>query len=241
MRTTAIRLIVGSLLLGPAAAAGQDKPPAPAKGPKGDPEKVDQGAVARALQQAFDAITDLSQTPPTGKEAGQLFDHAKTFYRDAVKAYPTDPRRARVLADAANDAVRGLLCSRRSGLQPVPGLPEPPADPDAAKPVKDGVTGKDGPWTHVLDAFNRLRDPIANGGTLATGVSKDFFDEAARVYREGRKAYDAGDYWKAGELAKAAGAWLSVMNRLESAGGAETAPPRAPGAQKGEPLPPAKE
>ncbi len=237
MRVTAIRLVAGFLMVGLGAVVGQDKPPTPEKGPKGDSEKIDRGAVAREIQQTFEGITDLSQALPMGKAAVQLFDHAKTFYRDAVKAYPADPRRARELAGAASDAVRGLLHARRAAFQPVPGLPEPPTDPDAAPLVKDGVTGKEGPWTQVLEGLNRLRDPIANGGTLAIGVSRDFFDEAARVYSEGRKAYDAGDYRKASELAKAAEAWLSVMNRLDRAGGgkAGTEP------QKSAPLPPVRE
>ena len=246
MRITAVRLVAGFLVVCFCVTLGQarqDKQPVPEKDPKAGAEKIDRGAVVREIQQAYEGITDLAQAAPTEKAAVQLFEHAKTFYRDAVKAYPSDPRRARELAGAANDTMRGLLSARRSAFAPVAGLPEPPTNPDAAPLVKDGGTGKEGPWTQVLDSLNRLRDPIANSGTLAAGVNKDFFDEAARAYREGRKAYDAGDYRKAGELAKAATAWFSVMDRLDRAGGAkaETAPFLTAEPKSSPPVPPVKQ
>jgi hypothetical protein len=43
------------------------------------------------LRKAFDSITDLSQFPVAGKEPTRVFDHAKRFYREAVKLYPNWP------------------------------------------------------------------------------------------------------------------------------------------------------
>ena len=64
--------------------------------------------ISEAEVETGDGITEIAQGAPGGKEATRVFDHAKSFYRAAVKAYPDELRRFRELALAANDAVRGL-------------------------------------------------------------------------------------------------------------------------------------
>jgi hypothetical protein len=295
----ALFLAAGLLVVAAGGAGGQpgkDKEPGTAKkekdgpdkdakerkdkdaGPKGGPEKD-----AKELRQAFDGITEAAQTPPAGKEATRLFDHAKSFYRAAVKAYPDDPRRSRELAVAAGDAVRGLEHLRRASFQPVSGLPEPPADLDGPPPPKDGPRGKDapppppkdgprgkdapppkdgpkdgpkdrgpggrsaerGPWTPALDALTEVQDQLTGANAPEKGPGKDFFDAAKTAYRDARKAYEAADYRKAGELARAADAWLRVGGHLDRAqwdGPAASAGPAPEPKRKGPPpLPPLKD
>lgn len=221
------------------------------KGPKGGPEKG-----AKELRKAFDGITDIAQGAPAGKEATRLLDHAKGFYRAALKAYPEEPRRFRELALAANDAVRGLDHLRRASYQPVANLPEPPEEFDGppppkgkgAPPPKDGPKARDlpsdpgdrGPWSSALDALADVHNQLAGTEAPTRGAGRDFFDAAKNVYRQARAAYESGEYRKAAELARAADAWLRVnehLGRAEWDGPA--APPLAPEPKgKGAPPPP---
>jgi hypothetical protein len=203
------------------------------KGPKGGPEKGE-----KELRKAFDGITGIAQGTPAGKEATRLFDHAKSFYRAALTAYPDEPRRFRELATAANDAVRGLDHLRRASYQPVANLPEPPAEFDGPPPPKDGPKGKGappppkdgpkgrglrdnpaerGPWSSALDALTDVHNQLATAEAPAKGAGRDFFDAAKNVYRQARAAYEASDYRKAAELARAADAWLRVNEHLDRA------------------------
>ncbi|MDY3555481.1 hypothetical protein R5W24_004624 [Gemmata sp. JC717] len=236
----------------------KDKDKGPKDGPKGGPEKG-----AKELRKAFDGITEIAQTAPAGKDAARLLDHAKAFYRAALNAHPDDPRRAGELALAVNDAVRGLEHLRRSSFQPVAGVPEPPLDRDgppapkdgpkgkgAPPPPKDGPKGRDdaqaerGPWSPSLDALTTVQDQFAGTDAPPKGAGRDFFDTAKIVYRQARTAYEAGDYRKAAELARAAGAWLRVNEHLARAEWDGAAVPPAAPEPKGKgapPLPPIKE
>jgi hypothetical protein len=276
----ALFLAAGMLVVVAGGAVGQpgkDKEPGKEKekdkGPKDGPDKG-----AKEIRQAFDGITEVAQAAPAGKDATRLFDHAKTFYRAAVKAYPDEPRRSRELAVAANDAVRGLDHLRRASFQPVQGLPEPPTDfdvppapkdgprskdappkdgprgKDAPPPPKDGPKGKDappkggqaerGPWTPALDALTDVQDQLSGATPPAKGAGRDFFDAAKNVYRQARAAYEGGEYRKAGELARAAHAWLRVGEHLDRAewDGITPPPPAPEPKRKGAPpLPPIKD
>ncbi|QJW99871.1 hypothetical protein [Frigoriglobus tundricola] len=230
----------------------KDKDKGPKDGPKGGPQKG-----AKEIRKAFDGITEAAQSAPAGKEANRLLDHAKAFYRAAVKAYPDEPRRFRELAVAANDAVRGLEHLRRAAYQPVLGLPEPPAEFDgprgkgAPPPPKDGPKGREartdaterGPWTPALDALTDVQEQLAAVAPPTKGAAKDFFEAARNTYRQARPAYEAGDYRKATELAHAADAWLRVIEHLDRAewDGPAAPPPLAPEPKRGAPpLPPLK-
>lgn len=203
------------------AAAMQEKKDKDRKDKDKGPEKA-----AKNLRKAFDGITDLHQSPVTGKEAARALDHAKRFYREAVKAYPDDPRRAAELAVAANDAVRGVEHIRRATAKPVPGLPEPPAEfgpPPKGKglpPPDAGPTADRGLWSDALDALTVARGRLTwvDGGVSATGPSRDFLDAAKAVYAQARTAYEGGEYRKATELARAAEAWSHVPEHLTRAG-----------------------
>lgn len=195
------------------------------------------GKAAKDLRRAFDGITDLAQDPVAGKEAAQASDHAKRFYREAVRAYPDDARRAAELAVAANDAVRGLEHLRRANAKPVPGLPEPPAEfgpPPKGKgppPPEAGPATDRGPWNEALDALTVARERLtgADGGVPVTGPSRDFLEGAKGVYAKARTAYETGEYRKAAELARAAEAWTHVPEHLTRAGWeVATAPSVAP-------------
>lgn len=198
------------------------------------------GKAAKDLRKAFDAITDLSQDPVAGKEAARVFDHAKRFYTEAVKAYPEDPRRAAELAVAANDAARGLGHLRRAATRPVPGLPEPPAESErpfagpkekGPPPPNGGPAGEQGPWSESLDALTVARERLSEVDREAsiTGPARDVLDAAKAAYAQARTSYEAGEYRKAAELARAAEAWSHVLEHLNRAGW-ETiaAPPLSP-------------
>jgi predicted lipid-binding transport protein (Tim44 family) len=255
----ALFLAAGLLAVAAGAAVGQpgkDKEPGKEKkdkdkgkdGPKGGPEKG-----AKELRKAFDGITEAAQAP-ADKDAGKLLDHAKAFYRAAVKAHPDDPRKAGELALAVNDTVRGFEHARRAAFRPVADLPAPPDESGGpptpkgkdAPPPKDGPKGKDardlpadrGPWTLAFDALTAVQERLATA-EAKTGAGRDFLDAAKTANRQARVAYEGGDYRKAAELARAADAWLRVTDHLDRA--EWTAPPVAPEPKKGAPpLPPAK-
>jgi hypothetical protein len=193
---------------------------------------------ARELRQAYDHITTTSQDVPAGKEANRLLEHAKTFYRGAIRSFPDDPRRARELAVAATEAVRGLDHLRKASFQPIAGLPEPPTGFDGALPKDEGPKkGKGappppkdgpndafrpgarerGPWTPALDALTEVHTRLASMDSSARGAARDFQDAARTAYRQAHNAYDAGEFRKSAELARAAAAWLRVGEHLESA------------------------
>jgi hypothetical protein len=187
------------------------------------------GKASKDLRKAYEKITDLSRVTIPGKEATRVFDHAKRFYREAVKAYPEDPRRSAELAVAANDAVRGLEHLNRALAKPVAGLPEPPTEldrpPEGPKgkgpPAwNSGISAEPGPWSESLEALSIARDRLTDAGTTApvTGPARDILDAAKEVYGQARTAYEAGEYRKAAELAHAAEAWSHVPEHLYRAG-----------------------
>jgi hypothetical protein len=206
---------------------------------------------AKDLRKAFDKITDLSQLQIAGKEATRAFDHAKRFYREAVKAYPDDPRRSAELAIAANDTARGLEHLNRASLKPVAGLPEPPADfdrtiggPKGKGPPawNAGVGAEPGPWTESLEALAAALEQLTgwDASTPVNGPARDILDAAKAVYGQARTAYESGEYRKATELSRAAEAWSHVPEHLNRAGSERgAAPPLPPEPRlKGAPPPP---
>jgi len=226
-----------------AAPLGKDKPKGegPKKaGPKGEGPKGAGPKGVHDLRKAYDDLTELAETPPPGKDAGKLLDHAKGFYRAAVAAFPDDPRRARELAVAAKDAVRGLRHARRATAKPVPGLPEPPAG-DRPAPPRDGPKGKapppppdDGPgagrepWAPALEALRAAREWVSRGEASPRGPGRDFAEAARRAYARGRQAYEEGEYRAAGEFARAAEAWAHVGEHLARSGDEPPPPPDRP-------------
>jgi hypothetical protein len=216
---------------------------------KGEP-----GKASKDLRKAFDKITDLSQTGVVGKEATRVLDHAKRFYREALKAYPFDPRRVAELAEAANDAARGLEHLNRANAKPVAGLPEPPADfdrpfggPKGKGPPawNAGAAAEPGPWSEALEELANARERLAwvDPATPVTGASRDVLDAAKAVYEQARTSYEAAEYRKAAELARAAEAWSHVPEHLVRGGWEITTgpPPLAPDpkARGAPPAPPA--
>jgi hypothetical protein len=197
------------------------------------------GKAAKDLRKAFDTITDLSQTSLSGKEATRVFDHAKRIYREAVKSYPDDPRRSAELAAAANDTARGLEHLNRALAKPVAGLPEPPADfdrpfggPKGKGPPawNAGAGAETGPWSESLEALSVAREQLGNvePGTPVTGPSRDILDAAKAVYAQARTAYEAAEYRKAAELARASEALSHVPEHLSRAGWETGIAPPAP-------------
>jgi hypothetical protein len=198
------------------------------------------GKAAKDLRKAFDTISDVSQTPVAGKEATRVLDHAKRFYREALKAYAEDPRRSAELAAAANDVARGLEHLNRASAKPVAGLPEPP--PEFDRPFGEpkgkgppawnaGPASEPGPWSASLEALSVTRDRLTgpDAGTPVTGPARDVLDAAKSVYGQARTAYESGDYRKAAELARAAEAWSHVPEHLYRAGWESgAAPPLGP-------------
>jgi hypothetical protein len=201
------------------------------KGPKADP-----GKATKELRKAYDQITDVAQAPVSAKEATRVLDHAKRFYREAVKAYPDDPRRSVELAAAANDSVRGLEHLQRANAKPVAGLPEPPADfaspfggPKGKGPPawNAAATAEPGPWTESLEALSAARERLAwtDGATAVNGPARDLMDSAKAVYEQARTAYEGREYRKAAQLARAAEAWSHVPEHLIRAGWEAAAAP----------------
>jgi len=187
------------------------------------------GKAAKDLRKAYETITDLSQVAVVGKEASRVLDHAKRIYREAVKAYPDDSRRSAELAAAANDAARGLEHLNRAMVKPVAGLPEPPVDFD--RPVggpkgkgppawNAGAGGEPGPWSEALEALSVAREQLTGIDVDApvTGAARDILDAAKALYGQSRTAYEAAEYRKAAELARAAEAWSHVSEHLNRAG-----------------------
>ena len=198
--------------------------------------KNDPGKAAKDLHKVFEKITDIAQTPAAGKEASRVFDHAKRFYRDAVKAYPTEPRRSAELASAANDALRGLEHLQRANAKPVTGLPEPPVDfdrppggPKGKGPPawNAGAAAEPGPWSAALGALSVAQERLSSLDTAAplNGPARDMIDAAKTVYGQARTTYEGGEYRKATELARAAEAWSHVPEHLTRAGGDMGEPP----------------
>ena len=117
---------------------------------------------------------------------------------------------------------------------------------------RNGPKGKDfrdvsaerGPWSEALAILTEVQERISASEVPTKGAARDFFDAAKGVYRQARIAYEAGDYRKATELARAAGAWLHVGEHLDRAEweGPGT-PPLAPEPKKKgpPPLPPLKD
>lgn len=203
------------------------------KDSRGDP-----GKAAKDLRKAFDTITDLSQTGTGGKESTRVLDHAKRIYREAIKVYGTDPRRAAELAAAANDAARGVGHLNRANARPVAGLPEPPAETDRPGGPKGkgppawnaGAGAEPGPWSEALEGLANARERLS-GMELAvppTGPSRDLLDAARSVYEQARTAYEAAEYRKSAELARAAEAWSHVPEHLVRAGWESDPPALAP-------------
>ena len=255
-RAVAPALFLGAGLLvcatGAVGQPGRDKDKEPGngfkgKGPKGGPG----GKAEHDLRKAFDALTDLTHTPPAGKASAGLLEQARAFYRAGVKAYPDDAPRAAELAAAAGAAARGLDHLRRADARPVADLPEPP-DPAAPKGDKEGPKGKEfkddgpkgkgfkgdgpkgkvgpdagerGPWSQALDALAKSRDVLPEGGASA-GPGADFLAAAKTTYTQARAAYEAGEYRRAAELARAAEAWAHVPEHLGRAAWDEPAGPR---------------
>lgn len=214
-------------------------------------EKEGGGKATKDLRKAFDAITDVSQFPLAGKEATRVLDHAKRFYREAMKAYPDDPRRSAELAAAANDAARGLEHFNRALAKPVAGLPEPPPDfdrpfggPKGKGPPawNAGAGGEPGPWSESLEALSVAREQLSLVDTNApvTGAARDTVDAAKAAYSQARTAYEAGEYRKATELARAVEAWSHVPEHLAWARwDMNAAPPLGPEPRpKGQAAPP---
>lgn len=254
-RAVAPALFLGAGLLvfatGAVGQPGKDKEKEPGKAfkdkdkdkaPKGGPG----GKAEHDLRKAFDALTDLSRTPPAGKASAGLLDQARGYYRAGVKAYPDDAPRAAALAAAAGAAARGLDHLRRADARPVAGLPEPPdaADPKGGAfggkegpkgkaPKDDGPKGKfgpeaageRGPWSEALAALTKSRDVLGEGGAPA-GPGADFLAAAKTTYGQARAAYEAGEYRRAAELARAAEAWAHVPEHLGRAAWDEPAGPR---------------
>ncbi len=250
-RAVAPAMFLGAGLLvcatGAVGQPGKDKDKEPGKGFKDKDKAPKGGPGAKAehdLRKAFGALTDLSRTPPAGKASAGLLDQARGFYRAGVKAYPDDAPRAAELAAAAGAAARGLDHLRRADARPVADLPEPPdaADPNGGGGGKEGPKGKEfkddgpkakfgpsagerGPWSEALDALTKSRDVIAEGGPSA-GPGADFRAAAKTTYAQARAAYEAGEYRRAAELARAAEAWAHVPEHLGRAAWDEPAGPR---------------
>lgn len=240
---------------------GKDKKDAPGKEGKEAP-----GKAIKDLRKAYEIISDLSQGPNEGRESGRMLDYAKRFYREAVKAYPDDPRRAADLAAAANDAARGLEQLRRASIKPVAGLPEPPTEavgppggplggPKGKGPAPKGPPqlnapqdAEPGPWSESLQSLSVTRDRLSglDTTTAVNGPSRDVIEAAKATYDQARKAYESGDYRKAGYLARAAEAWSRIPEHLvrgglEAAGPLPVGPiPKARGSGAPPPPPPIK-
>jgi len=173
----------------------------------------------------YDLLADTAPPPrPPGKKddaaaAGRrLHDAARKLYREAVKANDGDGPPAPELAAAAHDAARGLKHFATATRPVDPDLPRPPAGPRDADPWEQARGD-------LRRAKERLAKPEADGGP----AGKEFRDAAKKAYTAGREAYEAKEYDKATELARAAEAWSHVGEHLDRAkDGKDDKPPPPP-------------
>lgn len=191
----------------------------PREGPRDGPKGKEGPKHVADLRKAYDILADVGPMvrpdpkkdgPRPGKDDGRrLFDTAKRLYRDAVKANDEDGPPSPEQAAAAHDAARGLKHWLTANQPPAPDLPKPPAPP--AGPMGDD------PWEpargELRRAKDRLEDVTAEGGP----IGKEFLDAARKAYADGRTAYEAKEYDRAAELARAAEAWSHVGEHLARA------------------------
>ena len=69
------------------------------------------------------------------------------------------------------------------------------------------------------EALQRARDRLIDLGTTSTvrGAGRELLVASRKVYELGRDAYNAGNYSKAGELARAADAWAHAVEHIQRA------------------------
>ncbi|QEL17492.1 hypothetical protein [Limnoglobus roseus] len=209
--------------------------PGPKDGPK---EKAGPKHIAD-LRKAYDILADVRPAPKKGgpreEEGRRLFDSAKRLYRDAVAAADGDGPPNPEQSAAAHDAARGLKHWISASQTPVPDLPKPPAPP--AGPMGDD------PWEPARGELRRAKDRLEDATAEGGPIGKEFLDAAKKAYADGRAAYEAKEYDRAADLARAAEAWSHVGEHLGRAadrrdGPDGKAPPPQPERPAGKTPPP---
>lgn len=182
-------------------------------GPKDGPKEKDGPKHIADLRKAYDILSEVHPVPKKGgpreDDGRRLFDWAKRLYRDAVKAAEGDGPPNPGQSAAAHDAARGLKHWFAATQPPVPDLPKPPAPPA-------GPRGDD-PWEPALGDLRRAKDRLDDAKPEGGPIGKEFLDAARKAYAEGRTAYEAKEFDRAAELARAAEAWSHVGEHLDRA------------------------
>jgi hypothetical protein len=216
------------------------------KGPKGREKKGGPKGKAHDLKKTYDDLAQVSAlTRPAGKkgerrgdpDTRRYLDAAKRLYRDAVRAADTAGPEARERAVAAHDAARGLKHWVTASLPPVPDLPRPPGGP----------LGEER-WEPARRELQRAADRLGEVADAGGPAGREFREAADRAYRAARSAYEARDFERAAELARAAEAWTHVGEHLTRATGdgppsppdgrADRVPPPPPPPERGDRVPP---
>lgn len=179
-------------------------------GPKEGPREKDGPKHIADLRRAYDILAEVRPAPKKGgpreDDGRRLFDAAKRLYRDAVTAADGDGPPNPDQAAAAHDAARGLKHWMAATQPPAPDLPKPPAGPRG-----------DDPWESARGELRRAKDRLDDATAAGGPIGKEFLDAARKAYADGRAAYEAKDYDRAADLARAAEAWSHVGERLARA------------------------
>jgi hypothetical protein len=193
------------------------------KGPKGREKKGGPKGKSGDLKKTYDALAEVSAlTRPAGKKGDRrgdpdtrrYLDAAKRLYRDAVRAADAGGPEARERAVAAHDAARGLKHWVTASLPPVPDLPRPPGGPAGEER-----------WEPARRELQRAADRLGEMADAGGMAGREFQEAAQRAYRAARSAYEARDFDRAAELARAAEAWAHVGEHLSRATGDGPPPP----------------
>jgi hypothetical protein len=198
------------------------------------------------LYRAHVDLTELAvwlkaQRPRLPEVLASLPGKADDLYQEAHRAFAQDDReQAMALAQAADEAGRGLVLYLRATAAPIRGLPEPPqaesAPPRAngpqdlpAPPLEGGRPPRvppdvrPGPWTPALVTLHDARWDLRHAGDMPQGhPAHDFLVAGVTAYNAAREAYQKGEYVKAAELARAADTWAHVPEALRRAGDARS-------------------
>ncbi|OWK35599.1 hypothetical protein [Fimbriiglobus ruber] len=201
------------------------------------------------LKKTYDILTEVSaMTRPAGKKKGEgpaeaesrrYLESAKRLYRDAVQASDAVGPGFRERAAAAQDAARGVKHWVTAALPLDPDLPLPPDGPFPGEA-----------WEPARTELQRAKDRIGEAITPGGPGGREFMEAASRAYAAARSAYEAKDFPRAAELARAAEAWTHVSEHLARVSdeippptprdgpGRLNSPPPPPGGRGAPPPPP---
>jgi hypothetical protein len=190
-----------------------DAPPPPPRGPgaKGRPAPPDEedrpAPPPREGRRPGPPREDFDAPPPPPPPEGARDEEGPARFEEAEQPPPPPPPPGRPgkTPPRPGDGDDQPPPPSRRGERDNPPPPPPPRHEEAQ------------PWQSAHDALRRAKNRLDEAGE-ETGAGKAFLDGAHGVYTQARKAYLAGDYRKAVELARGADAWTLVAEHLQHAG-----------------------